>query len=159
MTTEERLEYDALRAADMPQLPPALNENTPMWVNAIAVVTTYTLCKAYAIVRNNLTPSPDVIQFFGTGGIARIESIHPYKLLDSSLLPDMKDIRKMKEFVMKKYGVAEEKVRPLKEEKLKKLIYAYVMDAQVKRDRAQKERLEEVERNRSERSRVNNTDE
>lgn len=150
MTKRELLEYEALTFAHVPQMPPEEDKDTPVWVHALAKIKTYDLEDTFAVLRNGCGENHKVVKVFGTGGIGKIVSVHPYEFLDGRLLPDMDDTRRMQEYVMKTYGVPEKKVRPLKEEQLRRLIYNAAINDQVSRAAAERKRLEELERKKNE---------
>ena len=70
MRKEEERELAALEYAGQPCLPEPADENTPLWIYAIAKVRMNNLSRGYAIIKNDFTKFPYTIKIFGDGAIS-----------------------------------------------------------------------------------------
>lgn len=132
MNKSQEYELEALRHAGLPQLPPERDENTPVWIFAIAKIRTMLLGEAFAIVRNTFEETPAVLQYFGEGAIAKFESIHPYKFLDKKYVPTFDKQNTAKKFVAKVYEKPLAEVEKYNKADILKLVYNYCVQRQLK---------------------------
>lgn len=125
MTKQELLEFEVLRYAEVPEMPAPLSEGTPVWTLAIAKVTTRTASASYAIVRNDYGRDPKVIKCFTTGGIATIDSIHPYEFLNLKVLPKFKSKEETRKFIARVYSKTLAEIEALTKEQQLRLLYEW----------------------------------
>lgn len=135
----EESEFEALKYAQVPQVPEKATEDTPVWIYAIAKVLTYTLSEAYIIVKNSYGGDPEIIKTFCPGGVARVLSVHPYKFLDTSYVPKLSGEADTRAFLAKIYGVDRSEVNKLKKAALLKLLYCWCMKKQLEDEAEKKE--------------------
>lgn len=131
MTQIEEFELEALRYAGLPEMPEEAGPDTPVWIYAVAKLVMTTLSKGYAIVRNEYNGAPHMMKVFGTGAIARIESIHPYKFLDKKYVPTFKTEKQTKDFLAEVYGVERSSLNGLKKDTIAAMLYVYCMKKQL----------------------------
>ena len=141
MTRTEIDELDALRFAGVPEMPAKADENTPVWIYAIARVTTITMQQSYAIVRMNYGKAPVIVRSFTVDGIATIDSVHPYKFLDAAFVPQLDSAAATKQYVASAYGVGIEEVKKLKKPELLRLFYMHCIKAQLAAEKEQSNKL------------------
>ena len=100
---EERL-LQVLEYTGQPCLPDEVDENcTPVWIYAIAKVMMMNLSTGYAVVRDHFGDTPTIEKIFGTGAVAKIVSIYPYKFLDKKYIPEIKTAKEANAFIAKVY--------------------------------------------------------
>ena len=126
---EERL-FEALEYTGQPCLPEPVDENTPLWIYAIAKVLMTNLSTGYAVIRNDFGPQPYILKIFGNGAVANYQSIHPYKFLDKKYVPELKGGKDAEAFVKKVCGIGPD--IKLKKEDVSRGIYLYAMGQQLK---------------------------
>ncbi|MBO7684842.1 MAG: hypothetical protein J6Y20_04745 [Lachnospiraceae bacterium] len=131
MTRHEREEYEALKWAGVPEVPEAAGKDTPTWIYAIAKVTTRLMGESFAIVKMNYGRDPIVVKSFSDVGIARIDSVHPYKFLDAKYLPQLRNADETKKYIADSYCVPLEDVAKLKKKELLRLLYAHCIKQQL----------------------------
>jgi len=131
MTRTEQDEFYALEWAGVPEVPAEANEETPVWIYAIARILTRHCRDSYAIVRMNYGRPPEIIKAFNDEGVARIESIHPYKFLESRFVPKLETAAATKQFIANAYNVPVESVKKLKKDELLRLFYSHCIKAQL----------------------------
>ena len=141
MTRTERDEFEALSFAGVPELPAAADDSTPVWIFAIARILTRSCRESYAIVRMNYGRQPEVVNAFNDEGVARIESVHPYRFLDARFVPKMETAADTKRFIAHAYGVPEESVKKLKKEELLRLFYMHCIKSQLTYEKEQSNKL------------------
>lgn len=144
MNNIEKIEFEALRYAGVPELPEERGMNDGLWTKAIAVTRTHIGAKSYAIVRANAKGAPSVIKVFDQGGIARIESVHPYEFLVSNLPVGIVTEAQLRSFLAKEYQVTEEEMNAVSKEKFLELYRKWELKASLDREKARKEREEKV---------------
>lgn len=130
MTAYEMLEFEVCQQTDIPAIPDPIGPDSKViWVQAVAKIVTRDMKPSFAIVRNNLTDKPMVIKCFSTGGIGKILSIHPYMMLDRSILPSSKELimRDLKEYT----GFTMKKLREMPDEEFDRLMYKYAIERQI----------------------------
>lgn len=147
--------FEALRFANVPEMPELLNENEEaedrkVWSRAIAVVRTFSGEKAIVIVRNSMTEKPFVIKAFSGDGIREFLEIHPYEYIDSSMYPRIRNREEAIMFVAKTYGVPYGAAAALSSAELFKLIDNYAAQHQAEVQRGHDKALDVVEKNREE---------
>lgn len=138
MRKEEERELAALEYAGQPCLPEPADENTPLWIYAIAKVRMNNLSRGYAIIKNDFTKFPYTIKIFGDGAISSFESTHPYKFLDSKYIPAVKGGKEAEAFVKKACGIGEN--IKMKKEDVMRGLYLYAMASQLKDEQNKKMR-------------------
>lgn len=144
MNNLEKIEFEALRYAGVPELPEERGVNDGLWTKAIAVVTNHLGAKSYAIVRANAKGSPSVIKVFDQGGIARIDSVHPYEFITSNLPVGVRTEAELRPFLAREYGVSEEEMNAVPKDKFLELYRKWELKASLDREKARKEREEKV---------------
>ena len=156
MTEQEKLEFEACQYADVPCLPPELGteDDGRIWVNAIAKVITYEMRPIYAIVRNNMLGSPIVVNTFGEGACARIESIHPYSWLEDQYLPSKMKDSELKRYLSVRYDVPLKSLNNVSPEKLIKLALHYGIDAQIRKEKEERALGEHIQERRELRAKL-----
>lgn len=88
ISTEEKSLSDALRSAKINYLPGECIGENSIWLKAIVHVTKVNNSKNYCIAVNNGDDSPVVVQDFGKSArIFKIDSIHPYLLMNKDSIP------------------------------------------------------------------------
>ena len=137
MTQTERDEFDALQWAGVPEVPAEADKDTPVWIYAIAKVTTLSCRESYAIVKMNYGREPVVVKSFCSDGIGRVDSIHPYKFLDGRFVPKFDSASAMKSYIASSYGVTMESVAKLKKPELLRLFYIHCMKTQLEAEKQQ----------------------
>ena len=143
MTRTEELELEAIRYARVPEMPEALNEDTPVWIDGIAKLTMNTLGTGYAIVRNQYNGTPRYLKVFGNGSVASVVSIHPYKFLDKKYIPQFSGEPAIRTFVAEMYGVSKADVKQLSHEGLLAMVYNYCAKKQLAAEAAPVKRTEQ----------------
>lgn len=141
MTRTEKDEFYALGWAGIPELPAEADEKTPVWIYAVARITTRTCRDSYAIVRMNYGRTPEIIKAFNDEGVAGIVSVHPYKFLDSRFVPKMESAAETKRYIANVYGVPEESVKKLKKEEQLRLFYTHCIKTQLAYEKEQSNKL------------------
>ena len=141
MTRMEIAELDALRYAGVPEMPAEADEHTPVWIYAIARVTTNILTESYAIVKMDYGRSPIVIRSFTDEGIVRIDSVHPFKFLDARFVPSLESAVATKQYVAQAYGVSVDEVKKLKKPDILRLFYMHCIKTQLKCEEEQSNKL------------------
>lgn len=147
--------FEALRFANVPEMPELLKENEDVderkvWSRAIAVVRTFSGEKAIVVVRNSMTEKPFVIKAFSGDGIREFLEIHPYEYIDSSMYPRIRNREEAIMFVTKTYGVPFGAAAALSSAELFKLIDNYAAQHQAEVQRGHDKALDVVEKNREE---------
>lgn len=141
ITRTEREEFEALNWAGVPEIPAAEDKDTPVWIYAIAVVTTTANRKSYAIVRQDYGRRPNMIKTFTDEGIARIDSVHPYKFLDANFVPKMENAAATKAYVAGAYGVTTDEIAKLKKPEILRLFYMHCIKTQLAAEKEQNKRI------------------
>ncbi|MBR3467085.1 MAG: hypothetical protein IKH15_07710 [Bacteroidales bacterium] len=141
MTKLELEELEVLRYANVPEIPAAADEHTPVWIYAIAKILTTNAQESYAIVRMNYGRVPTVVKTFNDKGIGKIVSVHPYKFLDSNFVPKLENAAATKKYIAAAYGVSEEEVKKLKKEELLRLFYSHCIKSQLTYEKKQSDKL------------------
>ena len=136
MTRHEREEFEALQWAGVPEIPEAAGKDTPAWIYAVAKVTTRLMDESFAIVKMNYGGEPIVVKSFSDVGIARIDSVHPYKFLDAKYLPQLRNAGETKKYIADAYGVQLADVEKLKKKELLRLLYAHCIKQQLEDEKA-----------------------
>lgn len=142
MTKTEMDELDALRFAGVPEVPAQADENTPVWIYAIARVTTTTMRQSYAIVRMNYGRDPVIVRSFTVEGIAAIDSVHPYKFLDAAFVPKLDNAAATKQYVASAYGVDVDEVKKLKKPEILRLFYMHCIKVQLEAENRKTNKLD-----------------
>lgn len=142
MTRYEKEEYEALKWAGVPEIPEAAGKDTPVWIFAIAKVTTRTMSESFAIVKMNYGCSPFVVKSFSDEGIARIESVHPFKFIDSKYIPKFQDADAARKYIADAYGVPLEEITKLKKKDQLRLLYAHCIKQQLEDEKVKTKRNE-----------------
>lgn len=146
MTKSEFEELEVLRYAGVPEIPEAVTDKDPVWIDAIAKVMTVTGRVSYAIVRCiEYGKAPAIRKMLNDEGIARIISIHPYKFLDASFVPKFQNAAETKKFIANVYGVPWEQVLKLKKEELMRLLYTHCIKAQLEYEKNQSTKKDNYE--------------
>lgn len=140
MNATERDEFDALQWARVPEIPEEVGEGTPVWIYAIAKVTTNLLRRSYAIVRMDYGRTPVIVKSFTDEGIARIDSVHPYKFLDARFVPKLDSVAATKQYIATAYGVSADDVKGLKKPELLRLFYTHCIKTQLAFEKEQSQR-------------------
>lgn len=143
MTNKDRLEFEVCQELGIPCIPPKLNpDDDRVWVYAVAKIITYDMRHSYAVVKNGVVGSPIILRTFTSGGCAMIESLHPYRHLNKEFLPKKKDNASIRSFIAKSYGVPQEEVDALPDDKIRNLMLNYSIEAQISKDK----RMEDANR-------------
>lgn len=137
MTQTQLEEFEALSYAGVPELPAPLKEGDP-WAKAIAKVRTYTNRESYAIVKRNFAgENPIVVKVFSTGGLAKIESIHPYMMIDISYAR-CNTIAELDQLLARVYKKKVSEIKPLTMEQKTKLHQLYCLNLMENREASMK---------------------
>lgn len=131
MRKEEERELAALEYAGQPRLPEVVNEDTPLWIYAIAKVRMTNLNIGYAILRNFIADTPGIVKVFGDAAIADVVSVHPYLFLDKKYVPTLKDEDEARAYVAKAYSL-DNVPKKWSKEMLTRLILADAAQRQLK---------------------------
>lgn len=142
MTRYDKEEYEALKWAGVPEIPEAAGKDTPVWIFAIAKVTTKTMSESIAIVKMNYGRDPIVVKSFSDVGIARIDSVHPYKFLDSGYIPKFPDADSARKYIADAYCVPLEEIAKLKKKDQLRLLYAHCIKQQLEDEKVKTKRNE-----------------
>ena len=135
MTKTEQEEFAALKWAGVPEIPAVEDKKTPVWIYAIAKVTTTSNRQSYAIVRQDYGRKPNMILSFTDEGILRVDSVHPYKFLDANFVPKLENAAATKGFVAKAYGVPLENIMRLKKHEILRLFYMHCIKTQLESEK------------------------
>lgn len=141
MTRTEKEEFYALQCAGVPEMPAPADENTPVWIKAIAKVLTRSCRESYVIVAMDYGRKPVVVKSFNDDGVVKILSVHPYKFLDNRFVPKLESAAATKRYIAQAYGVPEESVKKLKKEELLRLFYSHCIKTQLAAERNQLNKL------------------
>jgi hypothetical protein len=133
MTQLERKEMEVLDYTGLTELPGELDPDGPIWVKAIAKVTTQTNTASYAVVYNDAAPEPKIVRVFDTCGVARIDALHPYEFLASDAVPAVKTVEEARSAVINLYGADPEAVKDFSKKKLLALLLRYALRRQIEK--------------------------
>ena len=142
MIKTEKEEMLALRWAGVPEVPAPADENTPVWIYAIARVRLSNMRESYAIVAMDYGRDPKVIKSFSEARITEIISVHPYKFLDGMFVPKLESAAATKEYIANAYGVDHSKVASLKKPELMRLLYTHCIKRQLEHENRQSEKID-----------------
>lgn len=143
MTKYDLEELAVLKYAELPEIPAAAGEKTPVWIDAVAKIKTMTGRDSFAVVRQvEYGKSPKVRKAFNDEGIGRIVSVHPYKFLDGNFVPSLENAAATKRYIAQVYGVDPERVSKLKKEELSRLFYTHCIKAQLEYEKEQSKKLD-----------------
>ena len=131
MTEHERKQIEALEYAQLPALPQELNASGPIWVKAIAEITTWANTQSWAIVQNNMSEKPKFLKVFDMKGVAKVDHIYPYEFLDNKYLPRFNDSAEARAFLCEAYNVPQQKLARATKETLTRLICLYAIKHQL----------------------------
>ena len=129
--------------AGVPELPAEADENTPVWIYAIAKCVTHALRESYVIVKVNFGKSPVITQAFNTDGVAKITSIHPYKFLEAHFVPKFTRAAETNQYIAEAYGVPLASVQKRKKEERLRLFYSHCVKKLLEYEKEQLKKREE----------------
>lgn len=134
MKTEDTLQ-EALTYAGCPELP-AVEKDGDVWINAIAFVKKTNGSSAYVIMgRSSKTGEKTIVKDIGDiAGIHTIVSIHPYKFLKESFIPDCKTKEEFIAFLSYRTKTDRTFFEGLSNEQIRNRIYAEAIKDQNSRE-------------------------
>lgn len=132
---EEQLRIDALRYADLSEMPKRMTKKTALWVKAIAKIKKYDGSRCYGIVMRKADLSHRFLYVNGNiSRIQEIEEVYPFVVLNNNYIKTFEtdDLTERVNYLKHHTHIAEETLLQMDAETLNRHIVQLAMERQLK---------------------------
>lgn len=142
----EKIQFEALRFAGVPELPKEYSEGDGIWLRAIAKIMTNTAIQSYAIVENGGLGNVKFVKVFDSYGVSKILSLHPFVFANEKSVKSSPDALELKDELARAYSVSRQEIDSVPPEKLKELEENYRVKKALADEQAAAKRNENIKK-------------